>query len=200
MTRRSGLLWLGFFVGKTEENEFDFLGRHVTQRKDFSIEVDMGRYLENVEKVTIPMARRKQSSSPLTPKELHDYRSIVGQLAWPAGQVMPQLAYHVSDLEHKTAQATVHDPTHCNHVLEWAKQWSTAGIRLKFLPLEKNVAANMLFHSHSHDHRRNKQRDRQRCLGRGGIHDASFAGQPNHNAQVGYMLLLGSTDFWDSKQ
>ena len=27
-----------------------------------------------------------------------------------------------------------------------------------------------------------------------------FAGQPNHNSQAGYMVLLGSTDFWDSKQ
>ena len=162
-----------FTVGKTQEDEFDFLGRHVTQRKDFSIEVDMDKYLRNVERVQIPMSRRKQSSSPLTPKELHDYRSIVGQLAWPARQVMPQLAYHVSDLQQKTAQATVHDLVHANHVLEWAKQWSTAGIRLKFLPLEKDVSVNMLYHAHDHDYRYNKQRERQRRLGLGGIHDAS---------------------------
>ena len=37
-------------------------------------------------------------------------------------------------------------------------------------------------------------------VGLGAIADASFAGQPNHNSQTGYMVLLGSTDFWDSKQ
>ena len=68
-------------VGKTQEDEFDFLGRHVTQRKDYMIEVDMDTYLRGLEKVSIPMARRRQPQSPLTPKELHDDRSIVGQLA-----------------------------------------------------------------------------------------------------------------------
>ena len=84
-----------FTVGKTQEDEFDFLGRHVTQKKDYTIEVDMDKYLRGVEKVNIPMARRKQPQSPLTPEELHDDRSIFGQLGWPARQVMPQLAYHV---------------------------------------------------------------------------------------------------------
>ena len=101
---------------------------------------------------------------------------------------MPQLAYHVSDLQQKTAQATVHDLVHANHVLEWARQWSTSGIRLKFLPLEKDVSVNMLYHSHDHDYQYNRQRQRRRRLGLGGIHDASFAGQPNHNSQAGYMV------------
>ena len=43
-------------VGKTQEGEFDFLGRHVTQRTAFSIEVDMDKYLRGVEKVMIPMS------------------------------------------------------------------------------------------------------------------------------------------------
>ena len=33
----------------------------------------------------------------------------------------------------------------------------------------------------------------------GAVHDASFAGQPNLNSQTGYMVLLGSTNFWDEK-
>ena len=90
------LLWQSLLWVKTQEDEFDFLGRHVTQRRDFSIEVDMDKYLRGVERVTAPLTRRRQTTSKLTPKELHDYRSLVGQLAWPARQVMPQLAYHVS--------------------------------------------------------------------------------------------------------
>ena len=129
----------------------------------------------------IPMARRKQSTSSLTPKELHDYRSLVGQLAWPARQVMPQLAYHVSDLQQKTSQATVHDLVHANRVLEWAKQWSAAGIRLKFLPLQKDVSVNMLYQARDRDRRKHRVRERLQKLGLGAIHDATFAGQPNYN-------------------
>lgn len=55
---------------------------------------------------------------------------------------MPHLAYHVSDFQHKTSQATVANLVHAHHVLSWVKQWSAAGIRLKFLPLEKEVSIN----------------------------------------------------------
>ena len=47
-----------FTVGKTESDEFDFLGRHVTQYKDYSIVVDVDKYLRGVERVMIPMSRR----------------------------------------------------------------------------------------------------------------------------------------------
>ena len=30
-----------FTIGKTKEDEFDFLGRHVTQNKDYSIDVEI---------------------------------------------------------------------------------------------------------------------------------------------------------------
>ena len=160
----------------------------------------MEKTIRGIERVMIPMARRQQSQSPLTPKELHDYRSLVGQLAWPARQVMPQLAYHVSDLQQKTAQATVHDLVHANHVLEWAKQWSTAGIRLKFLPLAKDASINMLYNAHNQNHRYTRHQERRKKLGLGAVHDASFAGQPNLNSQMAYMVLLGPTAFWDSKQ
>ena len=126
-----------FTIGKTEEGAFKFLGRQVTQNKDFSVEIDMDAYFKTVKPVQIPMQRRKQGTSPLTSKELHDYRSLVGQLAWPARQAMPQLAYHVSDLQQKTQQATVTDLVHANHVLGFAKKWSEEGIRLKFLPLDQ---------------------------------------------------------------
>ena len=91
-----------FNIGCQSDWEFDFLGRHVKQNpKDYSIEIDMQDYCSKLEKVKIPMARRTSPKAPLTPTELSHYRSIVGQLAWPARQCMPQLAYHVSDLQQK---------------------------------------------------------------------------------------------------
>ena len=88
-----------------EKDEFDFLGRHVVQRKDCQIEIDQHSYVKGLQRVVVPKERRAKPKAPLTPKELHDYRSIVGQLAWPARDTMPQLAYNVSDLQQKVAEA-----------------------------------------------------------------------------------------------
>merc|ERR1711996_94238 len=100
----------------------------------------MEKYIRTLEKVTIPTARRNQPKSPLTPQELHQYLSITGQLAWPARNVMPQLAYSVSDLQQRTSVATVHDLHHANKVLEWTKRWALVEKqRLKFLPFKGNV-------------------------------------------------------------
>lgn len=51
-----------FIIEKTKEGEFNFLGRHVTQNPDFSIEVVMDKYLKQVNQVMVPTARRKQPS------------------------------------------------------------------------------------------------------------------------------------------
>ena len=64
--------------------------------------------------IKLPAERRKKSSDRLTDKELHDYRSIVGQLAWPARETMPQLAYLVSDLQQVVNQSTVADLVHAD--------------------------------------------------------------------------------------
>ena len=56
---------------------------------------------------------------------------------------MPQLAYHVSDLQQKVGKATVHDLHHANKVCEWAKKWALVDKqRLKRLPFkgEKTTA------------------------------------------------------------
>jgi len=75
----------------------------------------------------------------LNAKELNEYRSLVGQLAWPARESMPQLAYAVSDLQQKTSEATVHDLSHANRVLGLAKQWAKNNQqKLIFRPLPVN--------------------------------------------------------------
>ena len=57
-----------FNIGRKHEGEFDFLGRHVRQDpKDYHIEVDMEEYCSKLEKVMVPMARRRTPKSPLTP-------------------------------------------------------------------------------------------------------------------------------------
>ena len=40
---------------RRQEEEFGPLGQRVTQRKDFSIEVDMDEYVRGVERIMVPM-------------------------------------------------------------------------------------------------------------------------------------------------
>ena len=60
-SRRSKLLWISSRSEK-HEDEFDFLGRHVTQKKDYTIEIDMDKYLRAVDTVNIPMLRPTTST------------------------------------------------------------------------------------------------------------------------------------------
>ena len=72
----------GFTIGKEEYGTFNFLRRRVHQNDDFSIELDQHEYVGALEKGSVSKARRMTPNAKLTDKELHDYRSIVGQLAW----------------------------------------------------------------------------------------------------------------------
>ena len=144
----------------------------------------MDNYIRTLEKVVIPTARRNQPKSPLTPVELHSYRSIVGQLAWPARNVMPQLSYAVSDLQQKTASATVHDLHHANKVMDWTKRWALQDKqKLKFLPFKGNISVDMVYSEHDSQRRVRKQAERCKKLGLAAVHDASFAGQIDYGSQ-----------------
>ena len=88
-----------FTIGKEEYGEFTFLGRRVKQNADFTIDLDQHAYVRALKKVHISKERRSQSGQQLNAKEKHDYRSLVGQLAWPGRETMPQLSHAVSDLE-----------------------------------------------------------------------------------------------------
>ena len=106
-------------IGAERQDDFTFLGRHVVQKQDFTIEIDQHEYVMQLEKIKLTKERISKPTSKLTDKELHDYRSIVGQLAWPARESMPQLAYSVSDLQQKTNQATIHDLMHAHNVIRF---------------------------------------------------------------------------------
>ena len=55
----------------------------------------------------------------------------------------------------------------------------------------------MFYHAHDGDRLRKRREERYKKLVLGAVHDASLAGQPNLNSQIGYMILFGSTNSWD---
>ena len=108
---------------------------------------------------------------------------------------MPQLAYHVSDLQQKTSKATVHDLVHANKVTEWARQWALVDKqKLKFLPFKGDVSVGVMYSEHDKDRRRNRQGERLKKLGLAAVHDASWGGQPamgSHGVCVYFILRWG---------
>ena len=53
--------------------------------------------------------------------ELHDLRSVIGQLGWIAGQTRPDLAFDLCDLSSRIKNATVQDLLRANKVVIKAK-------------------------------------------------------------------------------
>jgi hypothetical protein len=186
-----------FKIGNEKKDEFDFLGRHVKQNADFSIEIDQHQYIENLQKVFVPKSRRVTPTSKLTAEELSSYRSLVGQLAWPARETMPELCYAVSDLQQKTAIATVHDLCHCNNVLNFAKKWALIDKqKLVFRPFSGDCALKCV--ASGEKPKKNQDRlNKLKKLGIGAVHDASFMGQPGEGSQFGYAIMLAPTDLYD---
>ena len=188
-----------FTIGKEEFDEFTFLGRHVKQNKDFSIEIDQHEYVKSLKHVRVDRARRSQGKSPLTSKELHDYRSLVGQLAWPARESMPQICYAVSDLQQKVAEATVGDLVHANNVLNQAKRQVNENQKLRFLQLGDTCGIQIQHSDTTRRHHKRQQHTVTTKLGMAAVHDASFMGQPREGSQSAYCLMLCSTQLFEGK-
>ena len=129
-------------------------------------------------------------TSPLTPAELSSYRSLVGQLAWPARETMPQLCFGVSDLQQKTSIATIHDLCHANNLLALAKKWALVDKqKLHFHPFDGNAAVNCVQKERSGT-KRDRDQDRRTRIGIGAIHDASFMQQRDSGSQFGYAIMI----------
>ena len=58
---------------------------------------------------------------------------------------MPQLAYHVSDLQQKTSRAIVHDLHHANNVLDW-------GVKLVFIDCWFSTEFHMALRAQRYEH------------------------------------------------
>ena len=111
---------------------------------------------------------------------------------------MPQLAYSVSDLQQKTSRATVHDLHHANKVTDWTKKLALVDKqKLKCLPFKGNVSVDVVYSEHDSKKRARKQSERLKKLGLAAVHDASFAGQPDHGSQGGYVIMLGDTALYN---
>ena len=156
--------------------------------------------MQALQRVSVLRERRNTPKSKLNAKELHDYRSLVGQLAWPARESMPQITYSVSDLQQKVSEATVGDLVHANNVLNLAKRHVNQGQKLVFKDLGGDSRLEMQ-HSNRQPSKKGFLPAKQlpRGIGMAAVHDASFMGQPREGSQSAYCLMLCSTKLYEGK-
>ena len=155
---------------KTEgKDSFKFLGRTITQHKDFTSTVDQKQYVMDIRPIYIPKERRAKPTAMATQQETTKYKSLVAQLAWPARCTLPGLAYEISDLQQRSCDLTVHQLSVANQVLKMARRAVADGACLRFraIPGEWGVVT---------------------------CHDASFTRQPRGGSQQGYLVLLTGAD------
>ena len=158
---------------KVKMKEFMFLGLMVKQLDDGEIQLDQESYLADMKEIFVPRVRRqaKDDAAKLTEKELGDLKSLIGQLAWASRRSVPQIAFDVSDIQQRYPMATVLDLLRANATLRETKRvLKQEKLVLRFPPLKMNDLAIV-------------------C-----VSDASFAQQPLCGSQMGYMVLLSTTD------
>ena len=121
---------LGF--GSLETGCFNYCGKQVKQFADKTIEVSMQAYHENVQPAVVPIHRKKQLDSTLTPGEHRQLRALLGSLQWLVTQVRFDMSYHLSVLQGEPP--TVRTLLRANALVRLMKKDS--GFKLRFPKLD----------------------------------------------------------------
>ena len=86
-----------------------------------SVTLSLKDYVLKVKPITLDKSRKTMSDAPLEPKEVKMLRALIGALAWPAGQCLPQLSASISLLQASSSNPTVNDIVQANKLLRFAK-------------------------------------------------------------------------------
>lgn len=115
-----------FLFGRWEEDQADYIGRHI-QRTPGEVRLDQQKYIaEKVAAVNLGKGRRGNKEALLLPDEFQEYRSMLYRISWVAHQTRPEAAGIVSILSSRLHRATVQDIILLNklvgHLRSTAKQ------------------------------------------------------------------------------
>ncbi|CAK0856800.1 unnamed protein product [Prorocentrum cordatum] len=168
---RLGMLNEKFKFGKWELGpSLVFTGGEVEQfLSTHAITIKFEKYLHAVKPITVEKHRRADPTSALSPKELTNFRTLNGQLQWPAAQGVIIAAATVSFRAAATGRATVQDLPDANKDLRLLKANADVGLYFGF--------------------------DRPWSeLRVGGYSDASWASRPDGSSQGGYQIFVGPED------
>ena len=72
-----------------ESTSFKITGIDVEQLPDYSIRLDQGKYLKQMEPIGLTPSRKKERLAKVTERERSELRGLLGGLLWPATQTVP---------------------------------------------------------------------------------------------------------------
>jgi len=150
---------------RLQQEGADYLGMRIVQRPDFSVEVDMDNYINELE--SIPVRRGDDVTRVLSESEKGTLRSNVMKLAWPARKILPQVLYDTSVLASAINKATVGDVKAYNAAVVKAKKAVTDGTSkfyYKAIDLKTAIIVTTV--------------------------DASFANEAGRRSQLGFVTLI----------
>ena len=110
-----------FLIGSECDTTFKYVGLCMTQQDDFSITMDQISYIENIKPVPISKQQSMMRHEPLNENELKQFRSVIGQLGWAAGQTRTDIAFDCCELSSSVKHVTIEDLLRANKVLSRAK-------------------------------------------------------------------------------
>ena len=97
-----------FKVGKTVlEGRMNFNGAVITQKAEGDILLSMEAYMERVVSIPVERERRKSQDSPMTKRELTQYRGLAGMMNWAGRAAVPVACFAASEMQQKLADARV---------------------------------------------------------------------------------------------
>ncbi len=151
--------------------KMQFCGAEVTQSLDFeTISISMDDYVKSVKPISIAKHRKTMSEDPCNENEKKQLRALIGAVAWPANQCLPQASASTSLLQASMASPCIKDINDANKFLRYLKE-ATRGFKLKV-------------------NRHGSMEDL-----RFGIYtDAAWAVRPDSTSQGGYLLFVANNE------
>ena len=119
-----------FRFGKWEYGEADFNGRHVKVTAECTYMNQEKYIIEKIKALELSRGRKSDKSSPLTPSELDEFRSMLYKISWVAHQTRPEASGMVSLLSSRLQQATVEDAIIMNKMVGHLRSTARQGIKI----------------------------------------------------------------------
>ena len=152
-------------------NNMTFCGAEVEQSLDFTaVSISMADYVKRVKPISIDKHRKTMVGDACNDVEKKQLRAIVGAMAWPGNQCLPQVSATCSLLQAAVSSPTVADLIEANRGLKFLKE------------VGKEFKLSINRHCNLQD------------LRFGVYADAAWAVRPDSASQGGHLVFLCSKD------
>ena len=122
-----------FKWGDWESGSFTQCGVQVVQDQE-GFHLSQAKYVEGIPEVPLNAKRRKDSSSPTTPREQSQLRATLGAMSWHAQQIAPHFSAEVSLLLSQVNSSCVATIVKTNQLVERAKAKKDHVMRIHHFP------------------------------------------------------------------